>query len=182
MKIYTKSGDKGTTSLLGGKRVDKSNLRIEAYGTVDELIAHIGLLRDQVPDSAVCELLIHIQDRLMICAAILASDCEDCKVQVPEITNPDVQVLEKEIDSMEKKLPVLSSFILPGGYAPASQSHIARTICRRAERRIVELSTKHFVPDIVLQYINRLSDYFFVLSRFLLIENQGIELKWNKGL
>jgi len=182
MKIYTRSGDKGTTSLVGGKRVPKSNLRIEAYGTVDELICHIGLLRDQVSSENYKPWLIRIQDRLMICAAILASDCEDCRVKIPEIKPSDISELEDAIDSMEKELPVLSSFVLPGGHNLSSFAQIARTICRRAERRIVELSAKHFVPDIVLQYINRLSDFLFVFSRKLLIDNQGTELKWNSGL
>jgi len=182
MKIYTRSGDKGTTSLLGGKRVPKSNLRIEAYGTIDELITHIGLLRDQVSPSGNQQILIKIQDRLMICAAILASDCDDCKVKIPEIKSSDIQELEKAIDSMEKELPKLTSFVLPGGHTISSFAQITRTVCRRAERRIVEVSAKHFVPDHVLQYINRLSDFLFVLSRKLLSDNQGIELKWTSGL
>jgi cob(I)alamin adenosyltransferase len=182
MKIYTRSGDKGTTSLVGGKRVQKSNLRIEAYGTVDELICHIGLLRDQGSTGMDQQWLIRIQDRLMVCAAILASDCEDCRVKIPEIQPSDIKELEDAIDVMEKELPVLTSFILPGGHTVSSIAQIARTVCRRAERRIVEASAKHFVPDIVLQYINRLSDFLFVLSRKLLIDNQGIELKWNSGL
>ena len=181
MKIYTRSGDKGTTSLVGGKRVSKSNLRIEAYGTVDELICHIGLLRDQVSSENYQQWLIRIQDRLMICAAILASDCEDCRVKIPEIHASDIRELEDAIDTMEKELPALTSFVLPGGHTVSSFAQIARTVCRRAERRIVELSAKHFVPDIVLQYINRLSDFLFVFSRKLLIDNQGIELKWNIG-
>jgi len=182
MKIYTRSGDKGTTSLVGGKRVSKSNLRIEAYGTVDELICHIGLLRDQVSSENDRQGLIRIQDRLMVCAAILASDCEDCRVKIPEIMSSDIRALEDAIDTMEKELPALTSFVLPGGHAVSSFAHIARTVCRRAERRIVDLSAKHFVPDNVLQYINRLSDFLFVFSRKLLIDNQGIELKWNIGV
>ena len=182
MKIYTKSGDQGATSLLGGKRVSKSNLRIEAYGTIDELIAHIGLLRDHVLHSDTKELLITVQDRLMVCAAILASDCEDCKIKIPGLKESDINRLEDAIDNMEKRLPELTSFVLPGGHATSSFAHVARTVCRRAERRIVEVTTKHFVPDIVLQYINRLSDFLFVLSRILLFENQGIELKWSPEL
>jgi cob(I)alamin adenosyltransferase len=182
MKIYTRSGDKGTTSLVGGKRVPKSNLRIEAYGTVDELICHIGLLRDQSAKEAYQQWLIRIQDRLMICAAILASDCEDCRVKIPEIKPSDIKELEDAIDEMDKELPVLTSFVLPGGYPLSSFAQIARTVCRRAERRIVEVSAKHFVPDIVLQYVNRLSDFLFVFSRKLLVDNQGIELKWNSGV
>jgi cob(I)alamin adenosyltransferase len=182
MKIYTRSGDKGTTSLVGGKRVSKSNMRIEAYGTVDELISHIGLLRDQVSSSENRQILLNIQDRLMICAAILASDCDDCKVKIPELKQSDIQELEDAIDRMDKELPKLTSFVLPGGHTISSFAQITRTVCRRAERRIVEVSSKHFVPDNVLQYINRLSDYLFVFSRKILIDNQGIELKWNDRL
>jgi cob(I)alamin adenosyltransferase len=182
MKIYTRSGDKGSTSLVGGKRVSKSNLRIEAYGTVDELICHIGILRDQVSSETYQQWLIRIQDRLMICAAILASDCEDCRVIIPEIKPSDIADLEDTIDTLDKELPALSSFVLPGGHAASSFAQIARTVCRRAERRIVEVSSKHFVPDIVLQYVNRLSDFLFVFSRKLLVDNQGIELKWNGRL
>jgi len=182
MKIYTRSGDKGTTSLVGGKRVSKSNLRIEAYGTVDELICHIGLLRDQLSPETYQQWLIRIQDRLMVCAAILASDCEDCRVKIPEIQASDIRELEEVIDLMDKELPALASFVLPGGHPVSSFAQIARTVCRRAERRIVDLSSKHFVPDIVLQYINRLSDFLFVFSRKILIDNQGIELKWNLGV
>jgi cob(I)alamin adenosyltransferase len=182
MKIYTRSGDKGTTSLMGGKRVSKSNIRIEAYGTVDELISYIGLLRDHLSGTDLHQRLINIQDRLMVCAAILASDSEDCSVKVPELNESDVKELEDFIDSTETELPKLTSFVLPGGHTTSSISQIVRTVSRRAERRIVELAAKHFVPDIVLQYINRLSDYFFILSRKLLIDNQGIELKWRSGL
>jgi cob(I)alamin adenosyltransferase len=182
MKIYTRSGDKGTTSLIGGKRVPKSNIRIEAYGTVDEVITYIGLLRDLISSPVIHQMLINIQDRLMICAAILASDCDDCKVKIPELRPSDIKELENAIDRMEKELPKLTSFVLPGGHTTSSFAQIARTVNRRAERRIVEVAAKHFVPDIVLQYINRLSDFLFVLSRKLLIENQGVELKWTTGL
>ncbi|MBN1415889.1 MAG: cob(I)yrinic acid a,c-diamide adenosyltransferase [Bacteroidales bacterium] len=182
MKIYTRSGDNGTTSLIGGKRTSKSNIRIEAYGTVDELICQIGLLRDQVSSSEYQALLIGIQDRLMICAAILASDCDDCGEKIPELKQSYIQELENAIDNMQKGLPGLSSFVLPGGHVISSYAQVARAVCRRAERRIVEVSSKHFVPDTVLQYINRLSDFLFVFSRRLLIDNQGIELKWNSGL
>jgi cob(I)alamin adenosyltransferase len=182
MKIYTRSGDAGNTSLVGGKRVPKNNLRIEAYGTIDELISHVGLLRDEVLREEYRQWLVGIQDRLMTCAAILASDCEDCTVKVPAIRPADIQMLEDAIDLMEKDLPGLTSFVLPGGHRLSSLSHIARTVCRRAERRIVEVKTKHFVPDIVLQYINRLSDFLFVFARKLLIDNQGNELKWTSGL
>jgi len=156
--------------LVSGKRVAKSNIRIEAYGTVDELICYIGLLRDKVSTAAHQQWLIDIQDRLMICAAILASDCDDCKVKIPELRQSYVQELENAIDSMEKELPELTSFVLPGGHAISSYAQISRTVCRRAERRIVEVTAKHFVPDIVLQYINRLSDfYLYYQESYLLI-------------
>jgi cob(I)alamin adenosyltransferase len=182
MKIYTRSGDKGTTSLAGGKRVPKSNPRIEAYGTVDELICHIGLLRDQISTEAYHRWLVRIQDRLMVCATILASDCEDCNGKIPEISPSDTKELEDAIDTLDKELPVLSSFVLPGGQTVSSVAQIARTVCRRAERRIVDVSAKHFVPEIVLQYVNRLSDFLFVLSRKILIDNHGVELKWKSEL
>ncbi len=182
MKIYTKTGDKGTTSLANGKRVVKSDLLIEAYGTVDELIANVGLLRDQEIQAEIKDMLAIIQDRLMVCAAILASSGEKKTHTLLSIADSDIKAIEDAIDIMEKELPVLTSFILPGGHTTSSIAHITRTVCRRAERRIVEVSLKHFVPDNVLQYINRLSDYFFVLSRKLLFDNQGIELKWSKRL
>lgn len=182
MKIYTRTGDKGTTSLANGKIVLKSDLLIEAYGTVDELIANVGLLRDQKIKEETKNMLITIQDRLMVCAAILASAGEKKNSPLLSISDSDIKALEDAIDLMEKELPALTSFILPGGHTISSIAQITRTICRRAERRIVEASLKHFVPDNVLQYINRLSDYFFVLSRKFLFDNQGVELKWDKRL
>ncbi len=179
MKIYTRTGDKGITTLASGKKVIKSDLLIEAYGTVDELIAYVGLLRDQDVKSDIKNMLTVIQDKLMVCAAILASAGDKKNIATLSVADSDIKALEDAIDLMEKELPALTSFILPGGHSISSLSHITRTVCRRAERRIVEVSLKHFVPDNVLQYINRLSDYFFVLSRKLLIDNQGIELKWN---
>ncbi|HJX71365.1 MAG TPA: cob(I)yrinic acid a,c-diamide adenosyltransferase [Bacteroidales bacterium] len=178
MKIYTRTGDTGETSLLGGKRVLKSDKRIEAYGTVDELIAFVGLLRDQSVPAKISENLIRIQDKLMICASILASDCDDCKNRLPELKDKDVDFLENEIDAMTVKLPALSSFILPGGHQAVSLCHIVRTVCRRAERRIVELQQTNHVPEIIIRFINRLSDYFFVLSRSLSSDFQLDEIKW----
>jgi cob(I)alamin adenosyltransferase len=167
MKIYTKTGDKGTTSLIGGKRVKKNNPRIEAYGTVDELMAYIGLLRDQDINADIKSNLLIIQDKLMVCASILATDCEDCKIKLPEIKDADITFLEKEIDAMELELEPLRSFIYTGGHTTVSFCHIARTVCRRTERITIELSEKFHVPDNVLKYINRLSDYLFVLARRL---------------
>jgi len=182
MKIYTKTGDKGETSLIGGKRVKKFHPRIEAYGTIDELIAFIGLLRDQLKDKNLIDLLLNIQDKLMICAAILASDCEDCQVKIPLLLAEDIEYLEKKIDSMQKNLPVLNSFILPGGHNSVSLCHVIRTICRRAERNTLKLSEEFFVPDLVLIYLNRLSDFFFVFSRKLSIDFKAIEHLWKPKL
>jgi len=178
MKIYTRTGDTGETSLLGGKRVLKSDKRIEAYGTVDELIAFVGLLRDQSVSAKISEDLIRIQDKMMACASILASDCDDCKHRLPELKDKDVDFLENEIDAMTVKLPALSSFILPGGHQAVSLCHIVRTVCRRAERRIVELQQTNHLPEIIIRFINRLSDYFFVLSRSLSSDFQIDEIKW----
>jgi cob(I)alamin adenosyltransferase len=182
MKIYTKTGDKGETSLIGGKRVPKYHPRIEAYGTIDELIAFVGLLRDQNLEKRVEDNLLNIQDKLMVCAAILATDCEDCKIKIPSILDEDIEYLEKEIDSMQTKLPELKYFLLPGGNNAVSLCHIIRTICRRAERKTLKLSEELFVPDSVLIYLNRLSDYFFVLSRKLSVDFKAIEHLWKPKL
>jgi cob(I)alamin adenosyltransferase len=178
MKIYTKTGDKGETSLIGGTRVPKYHDRIEAYGTIDELISYIGLIRDQkIDDHAISE-LIEIQDRLMTCASILATDCDNCNVKIPEIYDQDIEVLEKEIDKMEKDLPPLRSFILPGGHPIVSYCHIARNICRRAERISIKVQDQFKYSEKVIQYLNRLSDYLFVLSRKLSIDLYAKETPW----
>lgn len=178
MKIYTKTGDKGQTSLIGGKRVSKSHARIEAYGTVDELISYIGLLRDLVNTTHEKQILIGVQDKLMICAAILATDCEDCQQKIPEILDSDIEELEVEMDAMEMNLEPMRSFVLPGGHPLVSHCHIARTICRRTERTVITLSEKNFVPEKVIRYINRLSDYLFVLSRKLSKDFNIEEIPW----
>ena len=178
MKIYTKSGDTGETSLRGGRRVLKSDQRIEAYGTIDELIAFIGLLRDQTVTEKIIRDLIHIQDKLMVCASMLAADFEDSKHMLPALEDRDVSFLEHEIDAITDLLPSLNTFILPGGHQAVSLCHIVRTVCRRAERRIIDLRQSHSVPEIVIRYINRLSDYFFILSRSLSIDFQIDEIKW----
>ena len=182
MKIYTKTGDKGETSLIGGKRVKKYHPRIEAYGTIDELISFIGLLHDTLKDKDSVELLLNIQDKLMTCAAILAADCEDCQVKIPLLLEEDIEFLEKRIDTMQKSLPVLNSFLLPGGHNSVSLCHVIRTICRRAERNTLKLSEEFFVPDLVLIYLNRLSDFFFVFSRKLSIDFKAIEHLWKPKL
>lgn len=182
MKIYTKTGDKGNTSLIGGTRVPKFHIRVEAYGTVDELISFIGLLRDQQIDKHHKETLVLIQDKLMACASILATDCENCEVKIPEILDSDIKILENEIDLMDSVLPPLNSFVLPGGHPSVSYSHIARSVCRRAERNVLKLDPEIKNLDMVIKYLNRLSDYFFMLSRKLAKELNAKEIPWNPGL
>jgi cob(I)alamin adenosyltransferase len=178
MKIYTKTGDEGFTSLIGGKRVEKHNQRIEAYGTIDELISFTGLVRDSIDNESIISILVKIQDNLMTCASILASDCDDCKLRIPELKDEAILFLEKEIDEMDKKLPPLKSFILPGGHLTVSYCHVARSICRRTEREVIRVTENHHVPANVIKYINRLSDYFFILARFLSIKFNAVEIPW----
>lgn len=177
-KIYTKTGDKGETSLIGGTRVPKYHDRIEAYGTVDELISYIGLIRDQEINHDLRIVLIEIQDRLMTCASILATDCSDCKVKIPEMYDSDVEKLEKEIDKMNEELPPLTSFILPGGHTTVSYCHIARNVCRRSERLAIKVQSQYKNSEKVIKYLNRLSDYLFVLSRKLSIDLNAKEIPW----
>jgi len=185
MKIYTKTGDKGTTALFGGTRVPKDHMRIESYGTVDELNSHIGLIRDQEMNLHYKNILIEIQDRLFTVGAILATPPE--KEVLKNGTNRlknlgivaiDIELLENEIDTMEKALPPMTHFVLPGGHTTVSYCHIARCVCRRAERLAVHLDHNETVPEIVIQYLNRLSDYLFVLARKLSFDLQAEEIKW----
>lgn len=178
MKVYTKTGDKGETSLFGGKRVAKHDLRIEAYGTVDELNSYIGLIRDQTIDKNSFNVLIEIQDRLFTLGSILATVPGNTKVKVPSLINSDVLYLEKEIDQMNEHLPEMRSFVLPGGHTTVSFCHIARCVCRRAERLTTELSEKEEVDNLILIYLNRLSDYIFVLSRKLTQDLKATEIPW----
>ena len=166
MKIYTKTGDKGETSLFGGTKVSKGNLRIHAYGTVDELNSYIGLLRDLSTDELGNTEFLRIQDRLFTLGARLATESEKAKERLPAITPQDVEYLEKAIDAMEQSLDPITSFVLPGGHPTVSYCHISRCVCRRAERICVELSENDTVEEIIIQYLNRLSDYLFVRSRF----------------
>jgi cob(I)alamin adenosyltransferase len=182
MKIYTKTGDKGETSLIGGKRVPKYHIRIEAYGTVDELISFIGLIRDQAIDEITKNKLIQIQDRLMTCAAILATDCDDNFIKIPKLSEGDIEFLEKEIDGIALQVPSLDSFILPGGHPVVSLTHVARTICRRAERQTLRLSAEAQVPELIIKYLNRLSDYLFMLARKLSVDLQSVEITWKPKL
>ncbi|MDX5340668.1 MAG: cob(I)yrinic acid a,c-diamide adenosyltransferase [Cyclobacteriaceae bacterium] len=178
MKIYTKTGDQGITSLLGGTRVPKSDLRIDAYGTVDELNSYMGLLRDQKVNADRTDFLKEIQDRLFTLGADLATVPGKDKVKKPDLHPEDITILEKEMDQMDAELPPLSAFILPGGHTSVSFCHLARTVCRRAERIVVELASYEEVNELVIQYLNRLSDYLFVLGRKMAQELQVEEVTW----
>jgi cob(I)alamin adenosyltransferase len=182
MKIYTRTGDKGYTTLIGGKQVSKAHIRIEVYGTVDELIAHIGMLRDLLEKGNMCELLLTIQGNLMNCAALLASDNANSGMRLNGISDTEIAQLEMSMDEMEATIPPLHSFILPGGNIISSQCQITRTVCRRAERQIVRLSADHFVPDNIIKYMNRLSDFLFVLARSILHDANKQDIPWRPGL
>ena len=185
MKIYTKTGDKGTTALFGGTRVPKHHIRIESYGTIDELNAYLGLIRDQDMDETHKKMLIQIQDRLFTVGAILATDPKKAllkngkqRLNIPKISMYDIEQLEQTIDTMEASLPPMTHFILPGGHQTVSFCHIARTVCRRAERMATHLNAiEPFQPE-TLVYINRLSDYLFILARKLSFELNANEIKW----
>ncbi|MEN0046129.1 MAG: cob(I)yrinic acid a,c-diamide adenosyltransferase [Bacteroidota bacterium] len=176
-KIYTKTGDKGETSLFGGKRLPKNHIRIEAYGTVDELNSYIGMLGDVIEKAEVKVVLKEIQDRLFTIGANLASD-PDKEMQVPDVVASDIQLLENSMDEMEKELVPLKHFILPGGHTSVSFCHIARCVCRRAERITIALQQESSVEAIIVQYLNRLSDYLFMLARFQAKEIGVEEIKW----
>ena len=178
MKVYTKTGDKGMTSLFGGTRVPKHHDRINAYGTVDELNAHIGLLRDQEANKGRYKILAEVQDRLFTIGSILAADPDNKKIKVPELAEEDIRYLEKEIDLMDEALPPMKNFVLPGGHQSVSFCHIARCVCRRAERLVIALAEHDGVNPNVIQYLNRLSDYLFVLSRKMADELNAEELPW----
>jgi cob(I)alamin adenosyltransferase len=180
MKIYTKTGDKGQTSLIGGTRVPKYHERIEAYGTVDELNSFIGLIRDHVEaDAKSREVLIEIQDRLFTLESHLAEDPNGVLTRkMPELSEDDVMLLESEIDRMNETLEPLSNFILPGGHTLVSLCHVTRTVCRRAERICIRLSTSHEVANIDIRYLNRLSDYLFVLARHFSKHTNSTETPW----
>jgi cob(I)alamin adenosyltransferase len=188
MKVYTKTGDKGTTALFGGDRVAKHHIRIEAYGTLDELNSHIGLLRDQEIDGHSRQMLMRIQDRIFTAGAILATPPHKEKLKngkdrldIPRISEADIELLETEIDAMEASLPPMTHFVLPGGHQTVSFCHIARCVCRRAERHAVRLHDIEAVDPLILQYLNRLSDYLFVLARKLAAALKADEVKWIPG-
>jgi cob(I)alamin adenosyltransferase len=180
VKIYTKTGDKGNTSLIGGTKVPKSHLRIEAYGTVDELNSYVGLCKDLLSDRQGKNRLQEIQDRLFTVGSSLACDPQkEPKMKIPDLHETDVTLLEQEIDHMNDLLPPMKNFILPGGHPTVSHLHIARCICRRAERCCVRLETeKEEVESIVIKYLNRLSDYLFVLGRYTSHQLNAEEIRW----
>ncbi len=182
MKIYTKTGDKGQTSLIGGTRVPKYHLRIEAYGTIDELNSWLGLIRDQPIDDHSLRIVMDIQDRLFTIGSLLASDPEKSRMKLPELTSDDVTILENEMDMMESHLSELKSFILPGGHTTVSYTHIARCVCRRCERLVVHLTEENPIDPLIGIYLNRLSDYLFVLSRFFAQNLNVPESPWNPRL
>lgn len=178
MKIYTKKGDKGKTSLLGGTRVSKHHVRIEAYGTVDELNSWLGMLHDQDAAAPYRKFLNDIQDRLFTIGSVLASDPEKNSFKLPEIGQEDIDVLEKSIDELETDMPALKNFILPGGHPASSTAQVCRTVCRRAERRIVHLDELQPVNPLILGYLNRLSDWLFVFARKMLHATGSEEIIW----
>ncbi len=185
MKIYTKTGDGGITALFGGKKVPKDHDRIESYGTVDELNSYIGLIRDQDINTHYKAILIEIQDRLFTVGALLATPPEkellkngEPRLQNLGLADSDIKLLENEIDSIEESLPAMTHFILPGGHTTVSYCHIARCVCRRAERLTVHLSHNEPIPEMVIQYLNRLSDYLFVLARKLSKDLNAEEIQW----
>ncbi len=181
MKIYTKTGDAGKTSLFGGSRVSKNNLRIESYGTVDELNSWLGLVRDNASNTHTRDILKKIQDRLFTIGAALAADPKKPKLKKPDLLEDDVMLLEKEIDRMEQSLQPLTVFILPGGHPFVSNIHIARCVSRRAERLAVALSLKEKMEPLIITYLNRLSDYLFVLARWTGKNLKAEEIRWEPG-
>lgn len=178
MKIYTKTGDQGTTSLFGGKRVSKAAMRIDTYGTVDELNSWIGVMRDQEINALRKGIFLAIQDRLFTIGSMLATEPGNTRVKIPSLTEEDVQFLENQIDAMETGLPAMRSFVLPGGHPSVSFGHVARTVCRRAERLVISLHETEPVDPVVIKYMNRLSDYLFVLTRQMAQELNAEESPW----
>ncbi len=179
-KIYTKTGDKGGTSLIGGVRVPKDHIRIESYGTVDELNSFIGMVCDLAQNEQVTAELREIQDRLFTVGSVLATNPDkEVKMKLPDLHDADVTWLEAKIDAMNEVLPEMRSFILPGGNLASSTCHVARCVCRRAERICVAMQGQHeFMPPLIIQYLNRLSDYLFVLARYIGHINNAPEIPW----
>jgi len=181
MKIYTKTGDEGKTSLLGGSRVAKYHLRIESYGTVDELNTAVGMLRSMELTPGIAEVLIEIQNKLFTIGSQLASEPGEPKFKIPKLLSEDTVYLETRIDKMEEDLPVMRNFVLPGGHPSVAQAHVARCICRRAERIVLHLKDESDVPVEIPIYLNRLSDFFFVLSRKLSKDLGAEEIPWKSN-
>lgn len=180
LKIYTKTGDKGTTSLIGGTKVPKNDIRIETYGTVDELNSWIGFVNDQVENNEVNAILKEVQDRLFTIGSALATDAEkELKMRLPDLTEADITFLEKSIDAMTAELPEMKSFILPGGHPAVSSLHITRCVCRRAERLAVNMQQHElFIDEKIIRYLNRLSDYLFTLARYVAHKLNIPEIPW----
>jgi len=178
MKIYTRTGDEGQTSLLGGTRVPKYHLRIESYGTVDELNSWMGIIRAQTTDETLLKTLEHIQETLFTAGSLLATDPAKNKVKIPGLVEEDVTLLENEMDRMDKELPALKNFILPGANTAEAQCHVARCVCRRAERSVLRLNEREPLSELIYKYLNRLSDYLFVLSRKLTQDLKAEETPW----
>jgi cob(I)alamin adenosyltransferase len=182
MKIYTRTGDEGSTALFGGSRVSKADLRIDAYGTIDELNAFIAVVRDQEVNRKREHFLVNVQEHLFTIGSMLATLPGNTAVKIPRLEEGDAESLEEAIDQMEAHLQPLRNFVLPGGHVSVSHCHVARTVCRRAERRIVDLSQTAVVDPLVVKYINRLSDYLFVLARTMAAELEIVETPWKPSL
>lgn len=182
MKIYTRTGDEGSTGLFGGRRVSKADLRIDAYGTVDELNAFLAVVRDQEVNRKREHVLIQIQEHLFTIGAMLATVPGNTTVKIPHLQDTDTTSLETAIDEMETQLEPLRNFVLPGGHVSVSHCHVARTVCRRAERKIVTLHETESVDPVIIRYINRLSDYLFVLARVMAVELDIKETPWKPAL
>ena len=180
MKIYTKKGDEGNTQLLGGSMVKKNHIKLECYGTIDELNAFIGNIYDQKISEFHKEILLKIQNQLFNLGSCIAFDGKKESIKLPNVTENNIEMLEKAIDKMDASLPILKNFILPSGLSTVSKCHIARTICRRAERNLVALGEEEKINPLHLKYLNRLSDYLFVLARFILMENDISATEWEK--
>ncbi len=180
-KIYSKTGDKGSTSLVAGTRISKANIRISAYGSVDELNANIGLLMDMEAKGVWNTFLYKVQNELFVVGSQLANDSEDMKKHLPDLDGSLILALETEIDAYTAELPELKHFILPGGHIQVSQAHVARTVCRRAEREVIKLSENETIDEQIIVFLNRLSDYLFVLSRYIAHVHNVSEKTW-KGL
>ena len=179
-RIYTKTGDKGSTSLIGGVRVPKNHIRIESYGTVDELNSFLGMVNDMCNNQPINDWIREIQDRLFTVGSVLATNPDkEVKMKLPDVHEEDVQWLEKRIDEMNEVLPEMRSFILPGGNLAASTCHVARCVCRRAERLCVTMQENNeYTPELIVKYLNRLSDFLFVLARYIGHINGATEVPW----